>query len=101
MQQPPTTDQGFLLNWQDWTEAIADCFARTQNITLQTLHWAVISFARDFFGRYEYSPTQRFIVKHLQTIDADASSLTLKTLFPGGPRQICLIAGLPKPARCV
>lgn len=101
MQIPATTDQGFLLNWQDWTESVACCFASTQNITLQALHWAVISFVRDFFSRYEYSPTQRFIVKHLQTLDPKASSLTLKTLFPEGPRQICLIAGLPKPARCV
>jgi len=101
MNLPQTTKEGFLTDWQEWTKALAGFFASQQNIDLQPLHWAVIEFVRDFFARYQYSPTQRFIVKYLQSIDPNASSLTLKNLFPEGPRQICLIAGLPKPARCV
>lgn len=101
MNLPSTTKEGFLTDWQTWTNEIAHFFAKQQNIDLQPLHWSVIEFVRDFFACYEYAPTQRFIVKHLQSVDHTASSVTLKNLFPEGPRQICLIAGLPKPARCV
>jgi tRNA 2-thiouridine synthesizing protein E len=96
-----TTDQGFLKNWQKWTPEIALALAQQQKLTLTKSHWCVIHFARDFFAQYEYSPIQRLIVKQLQTFDEKASSLDLKAMFPEGPRQICLIAGLPKPARCV
>ena len=101
MHRIETTDQGFLKNWQAWTPETSLIFAQQQQLTLTQHHWLVINFVRDFFAQYEYSPIQRLIVKQLQTIDAKASSLELKTLFPEGPRQICLIAGLPKPARCV
>ena len=95
------TAEGFLINRQDWTRDSAHQYAQEQRLTLEPLHWAVIEFVRDFFEHYEYSPIQRIIVKHLQTIDPTASSISLTKLFPAGPRQICLIAGLPKPARCV
>ena len=94
-------ENGFLKNPADWSEAMGTALAEKQGLQLTEAHWKVLRFARDFFQRYSYTPIQRLIVKDLQKTDANASSLRLQQLFPEGPRQICLIAGLPKPARCV
>jgi tRNA 2-thiouridine synthesizing protein E len=96
-----TTDQGFLKNHWEWTAEIALQLAEQQKINLQAQHWAVIYFTRNFFEKNQYAPIQRQIVKYLQSLNPNTSSIDLKMLFPNGPRQICLIAGLRKPARCV
>lgn len=94
-------EEGYLLNWQDWTPSLAEQLAKEQTILLQETHWQIIHFVREFYEKYQYSPIQRLIVKQLKTINEQASSNDLLKLFPNGPRQICFIAGLPKPARCV
>lgn len=95
------TSEGFLENFLDWQETLARELASKENLALTEQHWQIIQFVRDFYTQYQYSPIQRLIVKQMQSLQADFSSIDLQTLFPKGPRQICLIAGLPKPARCV
>ena len=95
------TPEGFLENWKDWNKSIAQSLAQEQNLSLSKEHWLVLDFVREFYTQYEYTPIQRFIIKHLRSVIPNSDSVYLKKLFPEGPRQICLIAGLPKPARCV
>lgn len=102
------TEQGFLVNWQEWHEAHANELAAEENITLNAMHWALIYFAREFYGHYQDTPPIRAMVKCLITEKQnngnlpDPSSALLYSLFPEGPvKQLSKIAGLPKPGRCI
>lgn len=75
--------------------------AEKEKLVLSDFHWEVIYFVQAFYKKYQYSPIQRLIVKDLQNRHPAFSSIDLHALFPEGPQQICRIAGLPKPARCV
>ncbi len=94
-------EEFYLKDHHTWTKTLAEFLAHKENIQLTEAHSEVIHFARSFYQQYHYSPIQRLIIKHMQKIDPSFNSIVLQTLFPKGPRQICLIAGLPKPARCV
>jgi tRNA 2-thiouridine synthesizing protein E len=85
----------------NWTRELAITRATEETLTLSDEHWEIIGFARQFYAEYQYTPIQRLIVKHMQTQHPTFSSLDLQNLFPGGPKQICWISGLPKPKRCV
>ncbi len=85
----------------NWSPSMALALAEKEKLALNDLHWKIIHFVRDFYKQYHYMPIQRLIVKGLQKSHPEFSSITLQNLFPQGPQQICRIAGLPKPARCV
>ena len=96
--------QGYLLNAEQWSEALAIEIASIEAITLSDAHWQVIHFVREFYIEYNTSPAIRALVKAMQNkYGADlVSSRYLYRLFPEGPaKQATKIAGLPKPARCI
>ncbi|MGO2477187.1 MAG: TusE/DsrC/DsvC family sulfur relay protein [Pseudoalteromonas sp.] len=100
-----TTDkQGYLLDSNDWSEALAPVIAEQENITLSESHWEVIHFVRDFYLEYNTSPAIRMLVKAMaKALGEDkGNSIYLYKIFPKGPaKQATKIAGLPKPARCI
>lgn len=103
-QQIDTDKQGYLLNAQQWSTALAEHIAEAENITLSEEHWQVVNFVRNFYEQFNTSPAIRALVKAMQKeYGADKiSSRYLYKLFPDGPaRQATKIAGLPKPARCI
>ena len=88
---------GYLENWQDWTEEIAKAFAAEESIELTDRHWIVINFARDVFGKEDDAPTLRRITKQ-----TDVKTKELYKLFPDGPaKKAARIAGLKKPTGCL
>ncbi|MBQ4812951.1 TusE/DsrC/DsvC family sulfur relay protein [Pseudoalteromonas luteoviolacea] len=99
-----TDKEGYLLNHQDWSEALAPVIAEGENIILTDAHWEVIKFVRNFYEEYGTSPAIRMLVKAIaKKLGEDkGKSIYLYKLFPKGPaKQATKIAGLPKPAKCI
>ena len=97
-------DQGYLLDHADWTPAIAEQLATEQSICLGPAHWELIESIQAFYAAFEHSPSNRPLAKWIRTRHgADkASTLYLLNLFPTSPpKQLALIAGLPRPEHCL
>ena len=96
--------QGYLLDFNDWQEELAELIAEQDNIELSPAHWEVIRFVRNFYLTYNTSPAIRALTKAMKAEfgEEKANSRYLYRLFPEGPaKQATKIAGLPKPARCI
>ena len=95
---------GYLANLDDWNEEVARVLARQQGLELTEAHWEVIHFVRDFYLKYKTSPAIRALVKAMasQFGPEKGNSKYLFMLFPEGPaKQATLLAGLPKPKKCL
>ena len=96
--------EGFLVNLNDWSEAVADSIARKDGINLTEAHWEIIYLTREFYQTFQISPSMRALVKRTeQTLGAEkGKSIYLLQLFPASPAKfVSKIAGLPKPANCI
>jgi tRNA 2-thiouridine synthesizing protein E len=91
--------KGYLVNFDDWDEAVAESIAAEEGISLSDCHWTVINFLRDYYGEFEHPPSPRLVIKGIGeqlTLNAPCTRRTLEGLFPGGGcKQACRIAGLP------
>jgi tRNA 2-thiouridine synthesizing protein E len=92
------TEEGFLVNPDDWTEEMAQELAKAEGIEeLTDLHWEVIRFMRADFKERGQIPTIRRI--------KNAGGVPIKEvyrLFPNGPaKKAARISGLGKPEGCV
>ncbi|SQI40061.1 Sulfurtransferase TusE [Leminorella richardii] len=99
-----TDAQGYLLNIDDWSEAIAVELARQEEISLSEEHWEVVRFVRDFYKEFNTSPAIRMLVKAMSQKygEEKGNSRYLYRLFSKGPaKQATKIAGLPKPVKCI
>ncbi len=101
---PPTTEQGFLLHASDWNETVAEQLACGCGIVLSLKHWELIYFIRTYYQQFKHLPNMRVFIKAVaNTFGADkGNSRYLHSLFPEAPlRDVCKIAGLPKPPTCL
>lgn len=92
------TDEGYLVNPNDWDQEIAKELAAEEGIAeLSEQHWKVIDFLRkDFQERGSVAGVRR-----LNRV-AGISTKELYELFPHTPiKKAAKIAGLPKPTSCV
>lgn len=90
-------DEGFLTEYDEWDEDIANVLAQQIGIEMTDAHWKVIRFLReDFRAQGETATTRR-----VNTV----GGIPVKeqfALFPKKPgRKMSYIAGLPKPHGCV
>jgi len=97
-----TTDSGYLVNQDDWSEDLASAIAEKENLTLTDKHWDLINYLRsEFFDNAGNQPNTRNMVKAMskawgEKIDAKV----LYDLFPSDPsKQGGRIAGLPESKR--
>lgn len=100
----PTDKHGYLIDFTQWTEAMAPLLSEPDGIELTDAHWEIIMFVREFYLTYNTSPAIRALTKALKIKFGEdkASSRYLFRLFPDGPaKQATKYAGLPKPARCL
>ena len=91
-------DEGFFVDPDSWTEAMATEIARAEGIDpLTDKHWQVIHFMRREYAEKGTGPTVRVLGK--------TSGVTVKELyqlFPKGPAKMAArIAGIPKPRGCI
>jgi tRNA 2-thiouridine synthesizing protein E len=103
-QQIPLDDEGYLLNLDDWSEALAHRLAEQDGVTLTDAHWEILKVVRAFYQTYDLSPAMRPLVKAVrQSLGEDkGKSIYLMKLFSESPaKQSARYAGLPKPANCL
>ncbi|BBB29317.1 tRNA 2-thiouridine synthesizing protein E [Neptunomonas japonica JAMM 1380] len=97
-------DEGYLLNLEEWSDAVASYLAIEESIHLTDAHWEIIQVIRDFYQQYELSPAMRPLVKAvgLALGPSKGKSMHLMKLFPDSPaKQAAKLAGLPKPTNCL
>ena len=98
-----TTEQGFLLDLNDWNEAVANEIAHLNDIELSNAHWEIILFIRHYYQQFKHLPNARIFTKAIRQKfgEQKGNSRYLHRLFPQGPlKYACKIAGLPKPPTC-
>ena len=90
-------DEGFLTEYDEWSEAIASELAANVGIEMTDDHWALIKWLReDFKEKGETATTRR-----VQTVGGFPTKQQF-ALFPKKPaKKMAYIAGLPKPHGCV
>lgn len=96
--------EGYLKNFSQWNKYLAVEIAKIENIHMTKEHWIVVDFIRDFYIKFNTSPTIRMLVKaiSIQYGEKFGSSSLLFRLFPGGPaKQATKIAGLPRSVKCL
>lgn len=96
--QVETTDDGFFVDPDQWSEDMAPELAKAEGIDpLTDQHWQVIRFMRSEYAEKGTGPTVRVLGK--------TSGVTVKELyqlFPKGPAKVAArIAGIPKPRGCI
>ena len=97
-----TTETGFLVNQDEWNEALAGKLAETEEIELTQKHWDVVNYLRDeYFNNGGNQPNNRTMLKAMSDLWGEkVSSKDMYALFPGNPsKQAGLIAGLPESMR--
>ena len=97
------TADGYLANIDDWTPVVAEFLASKHALHLTAQHWEVLNLLRNFYLKYNASPSIRTLVNAMrQEYGAEkGNSIYLHKLFPGAALQATNIAGLPKPIRCI
>jgi tRNA 2-thiouridine synthesizing protein E len=97
---PPTDDEGYLIDPDDWNESVAEALARAEDIALTDLHWRVLRFMRNYLEEHQLIPDARFVIWFLEKevgLGA-AARQRLFELFPYGyVKQACKIAGMRRP----
>jgi tRNA 2-thiouridine synthesizing protein E len=90
-------DEGFLTEYGEWDENLAEVLAARIGIELTDAHWKVVRFLRSDYAAQGETPTSRRVQV--------AGGVPVKdqfTLFPKKPaKKMAYIAGLPKPHGCV
>ncbi|CAN5534064.1 TusE/DsrC/DsvC family sulfur relay protein [soil metagenome] len=89
--------EGFLTEYDEWDEELAEVLAGQIGIDLTEEHWKVIRFLRaDYPGQGETATARR--VQAVGGIPVKEQF----ALFPKKPaKKMAYIAGLPKPRGCV
>ena len=90
-------DEGFLVDPNTWSEAVATELASQLGIAMTEDHWAAVKFAREDWTETGVSPT----VRRVSTM-AGIPTKQLYELFPKKPaKKLAIIAGVPKPVGCI
>lgn len=97
-----TTDNGYLVNIEDWNEDLARQIAAAEGVELTERHWDLINYLREeYLNNNQSQPNTRTIIKAMseqwgETVDQSV----LYDLFPLDPsKQGGKIAGLPESRR--
>ena len=92
-----TDSEGFLTQYDEWSEELAVQLASRIGIELTDEHWKAIRFLRADYPTHGETATLR----RVSTV-ADIPVKQLFALFPGKPaKKMAYVAGLPKPRGCV
>ncbi|HBJ72951.1 MAG TPA: sulfur relay protein DsrC [Actinobacteria bacterium] len=95
--QVHVNEEGFLTEYDEWSEDIAKVLAQQIDVDLTDEHWKVINFLRDDYKTEGESATTR----RVQTVGGIPVKQQF-VLFPKKPaKKMAYIAGLPKPKGCV
>lgn len=94
---PAIDEDGYIVDPAEWTEKVAEHFARVEGVVLTSEHWRVIRFMREWLDDHGVTPDARHVMKLLGG-DRDEGRGILFELFPlGYVKQACRIAGMKRP----
>lgn len=90
-------NEGFFLDFDDWSEAVFEILAEECGISpLTDFHRRMVHFFRDYYACNGRAPMNHEILERIPTI-----ILELERLFPGAIRKGARrLAGLPNPKTC-
>jgi TusE/DsrC/DsvC family sulfur relay protein len=90
-------EEGFLTEYDEWSEEIAAELAKNIDVEMTDEHWALIKWLReDYKEKGETATTRR-----VQTAGGVPTKKQFE-LFPKKPaKKMAYIAGVPKPKGCV
>ena len=90
--------EGYVVDPDDWDEALAVQLAQAQGIELQDDHWLVIRFMREYYAEHQICADARHAMKQLDQRYPGRGRQRLFELFPYGyVAQACRIAGMRRP----
>lgn len=86
-----------------WNETIAQNIAKNESIDMTKDHWEVIYAIRDFYFKFNLTPSIIMLIKFLNKRGSKKiNTCYLFKLFPVGPvKQASKIAGIPEPSSCL
>jgi len=96
------TDNGYLVEATDWSEAVAAEIAKDEGIDMTERHWDVVKYLRDeHINNGGAEPNERTILKAMSKLWGEKiSSKVMYEMFPTMPsKQGRKIAGLPQSTR--
>ncbi len=96
------TENGYLVNQEDWTEAVGQAIADADKLEMTEKHWDIVNYLRDaHFNDGGAEPNERTIMKEMgKKWGAKVSSKDMYNMFPGMPsKQGRKIAGLSQSTR--
>ena len=97
-----TTENGYLVNAEDWSEAVGTELAKGDGLELTEQHWDVINYLRDeHYNNGGNEPNERTIIKDMgKKWGKKPTSKDMYNLFPDMPsKQGRKYAGLPQSTR--
>lgn len=95
---------GHLLDYTIWNEAVAQQLAQTLDLELTPWHFEILQAVRQFYQQFGHSPATRPLIKYLmKTVSPDVDNAVLQNKFKTGlvARHLSRLAGVPKPANCL
>lgn len=95
-------NEGYLLNTDDWSPALAAVIACGENMQLTDERLEIVHFVREHFEERECIPELRTLLKALREKHGKeiATRKYVYSLFPYGyGQQACKIAGMRKPLK--
>lgn len=96
--KPRFDDEGYLVDPEEWTEALAERIAATLGLQLEADHWDVIRFMRDRYAEHRVAVDARHVMRHLESRYPGRGRARLFELFPYGyVAQACKVAGMKRP----
>ena len=95
---PERDAEGYMIDPENWNEAVAQALAQEENIELNADHWDTIRFMRDYYAEHQVIADARFVIKHLAERMGRDAQKRLFDLYPYGyVKQACKIAGMRRP----
>ena len=97
-----TTEDGYLVEVNDWDEEVAAAIAAADELEMTEQHWDVVRYLRsEHVDNAGNEPNERTIMKDMGKVwGKKPSSKVMYNMFPGMPsKQGRKIAGLPKSTR--
>jgi len=87
-------EDGFLKDPSSWNEDVAREIARCEGLAdLDSTHWDIVRFLREYYEQYDYLPTLRRACK----VSGDWKDSCLSCFFRNNPMKAVKIAGIPEP----
>ncbi len=97
-----TTANGYLVNMEDWSEAVAELVAKADELEMTEQQWDIVGYLRDeHYNNGGNEPNERTILKAMaKKWSTKPTSKDMYRLFPGMPsKQGRKIAGLSQSTR--